>query len=92
MNEPHPPPTATGTLGVARLNALDVPEASHVLHTCCGSHRWVERMIAALPFDAADAIFIIDPRGYLVLRYPAKPDIRGLFKDLSRLLVASRIG
>ena len=49
-------------------------------------------LIAALPADADEAIYIIDPRGYLVLRYPAKPDIRGLFKDLSRLLVASRIG
>ena len=37
-------------------------------------------------------IYLIDPRGNLVLRYPADPDIRGLAKDMERLLRASRIG
>lgn len=49
-------------------------------------------LLAALPADAPDAIFIVDPLDNLILRYPAEPDIRGLFKDLSRLLFASRIG
>jgi hypothetical protein len=39
-----------------------------------------------------DAIYVVDPLGNLVLRYPADPDIRGLAKDLERLLRASRIG
>jgi len=37
-------------------------------------------------------IYLLDPHGNLVLRYPADPDIRGLAKDLERLLRASRIG
>ena len=38
------------------------------------------------------SIIVIDPLGNLVLRYPADPDIKGLAKDLTRLLKASRIG
>lgn len=37
-------------------------------------------------------VYLVDPHGNLVLRYPADPDIRGLAKDLERLLRASRIG
>ena len=42
--------------------------------------------------DPVDNIYLLDPHGNLVLRYPADPDIRGLAKDLERLLRASRIG
>jgi hypothetical protein len=38
------------------------------------------------------SIVVIDPLGNLVLRYAADPDIKGLAKDLARLLKASRIG
>jgi hypothetical protein len=41
---------------------------------------------------ATDNVYVIDPLGNLVLRYPAEPDIRKLAKDLERLLRASRIG
>jgi hypothetical protein len=37
-------------------------------------------------------IFLVDPLGNLVLHYPEDPDIKGMAKDLSRLLGASRIG
>jgi hypothetical protein len=37
-------------------------------------------------------IYLIDPLGNSVLRYPADPDIKGMAKDLERLLRASRIG
>ena len=40
----------------------------------------------------ADALYLIDPLGNLVLRYPDDPDIKGVAKDLTRLLKASRIG
>ena len=40
----------------------------------------------------ADALYVIDPLGNLVLRYGDDPDIKGIAKDLSRLLKASRIG
>jgi len=39
-----------------------------------------------------DAIFLVDPLGNLILRYPGDPDIRRLYKDVARLLYASRIG
>ena len=40
----------------------------------------------------SDALYVIDPLGNLVLRYPDDPDIRGIANDLTRLLKASRIG
>jgi cytochrome oxidase Cu insertion factor (SCO1/SenC/PrrC family) len=40
----------------------------------------------------ATSIYLVDPLGNLVLRYPADPDIKRLAKDLERLLRASRIG
>ena len=46
---------------------------------------------AALP-GAADAIYVIDPLGNLVLRYDADADIKGISRDLTRLLKASGIG
>ena len=47
-----------------------------------------------LPGDADPTrnIYLIDPLGNIVLRYPADPDIKGMAKDLGRLLRASRIG
>ncbi len=45
---------------------------------------------AALP--GAAAIYVVDPLGNLVLRYGDDPDIKGIAKDLTRLLKASRIG
>jgi hypothetical protein len=47
--------------------------------------------LAALP-GGPDAIYVIDPHGNVVLRYPPDPDIRRLAKDLTRLLRASSIG
>ena len=44
------------------------------------------------PDGAADSVYVVDPLGNLVLRYPAEPDIRKLARDLERLLRASRIG
>lgn len=50
------------------------------------------RQWAPLTEGGGDRLFIIDPLGNLVLRYPADPDIKRLAKDLERLLKASRIG
>ncbi|MEO8675825.1 MAG: hypothetical protein ABI569_09610, partial [Casimicrobiaceae bacterium] len=50
-----------------------------------------ERVLATLP-GTTPGIWLIDPLGNLVLYYPADPDIKGLAKDLTRLLRASRIG
>ena len=40
----------------------------------------------------ADAIYLVDPLGNQVLAWPASPDIRGVARDLAKLLKASRIG
>jgi len=51
-------------------------------------------LAAAFPADgrSADHIYLVDPLGNLVLRYPDDPDIKGLARDLTRLLKASSIG
>jgi cytochrome oxidase Cu insertion factor (SCO1/SenC/PrrC family) len=40
----------------------------------------------------ADYIYVIDPLGNLMLRFPGDPDARRMMRDLARLLKASRIG
>ena len=40
----------------------------------------------------ADHIYVIDPLGNLMMRYPRDPDPQRMIKDLTRLLKASRIG
>jgi len=42
--------------------------------------------------SSADYIYIVDPLGNLMLRFPAEPDPRRMVKDLERLLRASRVG
>jgi cytochrome oxidase Cu insertion factor (SCO1/SenC/PrrC family) len=50
--------------------------------------------LSRLPLDPSGAptILLLDPRGNLVLRYGADPDIKRLAADLGRLLRASQIG
>lgn len=47
-----------------------------------------------LPFSGNPAgdIFVVDPLGRLMLRFPGDPDARRMLRDLARLLRASRIG
>jgi hypothetical protein len=42
--------------------------------------------------DIRDHVWVIDPLGNLVLKYPPKADASGIRKDLQRLLKVSRIG
>lgn len=44
------------------------------------------------PTAAADHIYILDPLGNMVLRYPRDADAHRIIKDISRLLKTSRIG
>lgn len=50
--------------------------------------------LARLPLygSGTPTILLLDPRGNLVLRYSADPDIKRLAADLGRLLRASQIG
>jgi hypothetical protein len=54
----------------------------------------VPRGLGQLPLgtETTPDVLLLDPRGNLVLRYGADPDIRGLANDLQRLLKASQIG
>jgi cytochrome oxidase Cu insertion factor (SCO1/SenC/PrrC family) len=42
--------------------------------------------------QGASNIWVIDPLGNLMMRFPDKPDANGMKKDMNRLLKASRIG
>jgi len=42
--------------------------------------------------NPAGYIYVVDPRGNLMLRFPGNPDARRMLNDLARLLRASRIG
>ncbi|HSE00826.1 MAG TPA: cytochrome C oxidase subunit I, partial [Burkholderiales bacterium] len=44
------------------------------------------------PGSAADHIYVIDPLGNLMMRFPRDPEPSRMIKDLSRLLKASRVG
>ena len=37
-------------------------------------------------------IYLVDPRGNVMLRWPAKPEMKRMHRDLERLLKASQIG
>jgi cytochrome oxidase Cu insertion factor (SCO1/SenC/PrrC family) len=37
-------------------------------------------------------IYLVDPRGNVMMRWPAAPDLKRMHKDLQRLLKASQIG
>jgi hypothetical protein len=39
-----------------------------------------------------DHIYVIDPLGNVIMRFPSKPDPSKMKKDMSKLLRASRIG
>jgi cytochrome oxidase Cu insertion factor (SCO1/SenC/PrrC family) len=52
------------------------------------------RGVAIPPGAANDRahIYLVDPRGNVMMRWPAQPDFRRMLKDLVRLLKASQIG
>lgn len=54
------------------------------------SHRFSG--FAAANGALADHIYLIDPLGNLMMRFPRDPDPKGMIKDLQRLLKTSQIG
>jgi len=44
------------------------------------------------PGNAADHVYLVDPLGNLMMRFPRDPDPSKMIKDLQRLLKYSRIG
>ncbi len=51
-----------------------------------------ERLVRSFPGDPLRHIYLVDPLGNLMLRYPPDPDPSKMIKDLQRLLRYSRIG
>lgn len=51
-------------------------------------------LVAALPADRdpSEHVYLVDPLGNLMLRFPRDPDPKGMVKDLKRLLKVSRTG
>jgi hypothetical protein len=48
--------------------------------------------VRAFPGNPAEHIYLVDPLGNLMMRYPQEPDPSKMIKDLQRLLKYSRIG
>lgn len=67
---------------------LDAIEGTHVLRAKDTT------FAAAFPArtDLRDHVFLIDPRGNLMLRFPPDPDPARMIKDLQRLLRYSAVG
>ena len=68
---------------------LDAGGAAPVAASCArsirgSSSRACRRRARVAAGRPQRGIYLIDPLGNLVLRYPADPDIKGLAKDLAR--------
>lgn len=62
------PRSAEPDAGIARLvNALTDEEAAAALRRCCGSRRWVERMLAGRPYASDAALFSASQRVWQAL-------------------------
>jgi cytochrome oxidase Cu insertion factor (SCO1/SenC/PrrC family) len=84
---------------IERLWVLTDSEAIEpaLLQAHPGLHVWKPTDISAVEqFPAADGraghIYMVDPLGNLMLRFPAQPDAKRMMKDLKLLLKASQIG
>jgi len=74
--------------GVPRPALKAAIEGTHVVRATNGS------LAASFPRGrrAADHIYLIDPLGNLMMRFPRDPDPSRMLKDLQRLLKYSQIG
>lgn len=77
----------------------DQPLATTLMKEYDGTHILrvdAKRLAAWLPVDqgtgVADHIYMIDPLGNLMMRFPKDPDPNKIKKDITKLLKASRIG
>lgn len=65
-------------------------DGMHMLHADAQAvARWLP---AESGTTAGDHIYLIDPLGNLMMRFPAEPDTRKMYKDIAKLLKASAIG
>ncbi|HYD55656.1 MAG TPA: cytochrome C oxidase subunit I [Burkholderiales bacterium] len=71
--------------GTPRPELLAAIEGSHVTPAPPGIGEY-------FPGTRADHIYLVDPLGNVMLRFPRDPDPKRIIKDLNRLLKYSRIG
>jgi len=75
----------------------DGKPAEQVIHDYAGTW-FVRAKESAMPASFVaegsnrDHIYLVDPRGNVMLRFPEAPDPKRMIKDISRLLRYSRIG
>ena len=74
----------TGT-AAPRAELLSAIEGTHVA-------RATPDLLRAFPGAPSEHVFVVDPLGNLMLRFPAEPDPTAALRDLQRLLKYSRIG
>ena len=70
--------------GQPRAGLQDLVEGAHVAPAA--------GLGGAFPGTVTDHIYLVDPLGNLMLRFPREPDPKRIIKDLNRLLKYSRIG
>jgi hypothetical protein len=71
--------------GTVRPELLSAIEGTHIA-------RANEALLAAFPGRAVDHVYLVDPLGNLMMRFPRDPDPSAMAKDLERLLKYSRFG
>lgn len=86
LDDATPDPQQPTEFGLATLGVLE--EGAVVARDAPPDLR------AAFPAvnDLRDHIYLIDPLGNLMMRFPKDADAKGMIKDLQRLLKVSRIG
>jgi hypothetical protein len=79
------------TAGCCTSDYLTAEHAGLVLEDARAPGR--EGLLATFPADAREhSLFVVDPRGNLVMRYDARQDPKGFLTDLKKLLRLSHIG
>ncbi len=84
---------------IERIWFIDDPDAPNPKHAALYGDAHIIALAspaAAAEFQAKGSarqyIYLVDPHGYLMMRYSADPDPAKMIKDLQRLLKYSRIG
>ena len=65
------------------------PSHRHDLVVTTATTRWLERFAGT---GHEDRLFVVDPQGYVIVRYPIGTAAKALTRDLERLLKISKIG
>jgi hypothetical protein len=71
--------------------AADLLKRYPGMHVFSGANAGLLQQFPAVA-DVADHIYLVDPLGNVMMRYPKNPDATGIRRDLSRLLSVSQVG